>query len=87
MSGFYPNSGNNAEMMTITTLSLKDRLNRMYNVIRHHPQPTAMAGLFEYLWDLKEVALIEGRNSVQVPAIWLDELEYDVLRNEVQLSH
>lgn len=32
-------------------------------------------GLFEYLWDLKEKALLERRSTVEVPSNWLQELE------------
>jgi hypothetical protein len=31
-------------------------------------------GLFEYLWDLKEKALMEQSKSVEVPSNWLEEL-------------
>lgn len=64
------------KMVTMKTDLLKDRLNRVYNRA-HKGDDKALAqdGLFEYLWDLKEVALLEGKTSVELPKNWLDELE------------
>jgi hypothetical protein len=62
-------------MVSVETETLKNELNHLYDAMRECTKggsPTP--GLFEYLWDLKELALIEGRESVQVPTKWLDEL-------------
>jgi hypothetical protein len=39
--------------------------------------PGASEGLFEYLWDLKEKALMDRRAKVDVPRNWLDQLEQE----------
>ncbi|HEY9678405.1 MAG TPA: hypothetical protein V6C76_10370 [Drouetiella sp.] len=65
-------------MVSLNTNLLKDRLNVVYNRL-HSGKSTGKGlgqdGLFEYLWDLKEVALLEGKSSVELPKNWLDELE------------
>jgi len=65
------------QLVTVTTESLRERLNRMYDVMRARSRDMSGSGLFDYLWDLKELALIEGKQSVQLPITWLDELEHD----------
>lgn len=69
----------NAEtkLETVSTDNLKSRLNTMYESMRQRPRFSASSGLFDYLWDLKEKAILEGHNSVKVPTGWLDELEAD----------
>ncbi len=72
------------KLVTMTTDLLKDRLNRVYSRLHntHGPRDAkiqSQEGLFEYLWDLKEVALLEGKASVELPKNWLDELEQDVI--------
>ncbi|MBI4532624.1 MAG: hypothetical protein HY711_01655, partial [Candidatus Melainabacteria bacterium] len=53
-------------VVTVSTTKLKERLNKVYDTIRLQPRHASNSGLFEYLWDLKELALLEGRGSVQV---------------------
>jgi hypothetical protein len=72
----------NEKLVTVTTDILKDRLNRVYNRLHtatdmRSSKSFSQEGLFEYLWDLKEVALLEGKSSVELPKNWLDELEQD----------
>ena len=76
-------------LVTVTTETLKDKLNQIYDAMRARPRALSGAGLFEYLWDLKELALMEGRNSVQVPNTWLQELDDDFERvsHEVLVGH
>ena len=69
MDGKAPN------LVTVPTNNLRDRLNRLYDAVRGNPRTHTMWGRFDYLWDLKELAVLEGRNSVQIPDHWLDELE------------
>lgn len=73
--GSSQNYGCDLEMATLTTVNLKDRLNRIYDAMHGQSHLTQSSGLFDYLWDLKELALLEGRSSVQVPVTWLAELE------------
>jgi hypothetical protein len=68
-------SGKASNLVTIPTDHLRDRLNRLYNAVRGNPRTYAIWGRFDYLWDLKELAVLEGRGSVQIPDNWLDELE------------
>lgn len=59
------------QMVTITTVTLKERLNRIYEWRRNKRNFNS----FEHLWDVKELALLEGKTSVEVPKTWLDELD------------
>lgn len=61
----------NRKFTTITVDALRDRLNQLYSSRLTLPNE----GLFEYLWDLKEQALLEGSSSVEVPTTWLEDLE------------
>lgn len=82
MGSFQDSGARSGELklVTITTDALKDKLNKMYDAMRAKPRALAATGLFEYLWDLKELALLEGRQSLQVPTTWLAELEEDFER-------
>lgn len=66
------------KLVEVSTDCLKDKLNKIYDVMRARPRSLAGSGLFEYLWDLKEAAIMEGRGSVQVPTNWLKEIEDDL---------
>lgn len=66
------------KLVNVATDSLKDRLNRVYDALRSRPQTLSNSGLFDYLWEMKELALLEGRSTVQVPTTWLEELEDDI---------
>lgn len=62
------------EKVSLKTSDLRDRLNKIYVQMRSGKcQPDSKH--FDYLWDLKELALMHGNNTVDVPASWLDELE------------
>ena len=75
----------NEMLITVTTDVLKVRLNRVYSQLhtstdmRTSTKSLSQEGLFEYLWDLKEMALLEGKSTVELPKNWLDELEQDSL--------
>jgi len=60
-----------SRVVSVNVEALKERLNTLYTSRR----TLSRAGLFEYLWDLKERALMEGANSVEVPSNWLDDLD------------
>jgi len=64
-------------LVTVSTDSLRNRLNRIYDAMRASPRSLSNSGLFDYLWEMKELALLEGRNSIEVPTTWLEELEHD----------
>lgn len=63
------------EVVTIDTDTLKQRLNKLYETARLRQKHGSPSGVFDYLWDLKEKALLEGSKSVEVPKNWLDELD------------
>lgn len=64
----------NEKLVSVKTAELKERLNRLYSGMRLTGRKGDM-GRFDYLWDLKELALMEGRPSVEVPETWLDDIE------------
>jgi len=67
------NGGNASELLVVVeTTQLKERLNRLY---QFGAKKKAKTDSFEHLWDLKELALLEGKSSVEVPRTWLDELD------------
>jgi hypothetical protein len=82
-------SGGNSDLklVTVSTETLKQRLNQMYDAMRASSRLGASSGLFEYLWDLKEVALLEKRGDVQVPNTWLEELEKEFDRSTTLVRH
>ena len=63
------------ELVKVEVSSLKNRLNHLYQTRKDNRAILSHDGLFEYLWDLKELALIEGKSSVEVPSSWLEELD------------
>lgn len=65
------------KMVTLKTDLFKDRLNRVYDRMRHSNQSRhhSQKEFFDYLWELKESALLEGKSSLELPQNWLDKLE------------
>lgn len=72
-------SAENKNLVRVQTSELKDKLNSLYGRMRiaaNSNSPTrAELGHFDSLWDLKELALLEHRQSVDVPETWLSETE------------
>jgi hypothetical protein len=66
---------NREQLTTVRTEHLRERLNRLYDAVRGNVTTYSYWNRFDYLWDLKELAVLEGRNNVQIPEQWLDELE------------
>ena len=62
-------------MKTICVRALQDKLNLLYRRTRGK-QGAGQPRHLEYLWDLKEMALIDGKSTVEVPKEWLLELEH-----------
>lgn len=62
-------------LVRLQTDSLKERLNRIYDTVRGRTHNQSVFSRFDYLWDLKELAVLEGRSAVDVPENWLEELE------------
>jgi hypothetical protein len=63
-------------MKTISVRNLQDKLNTLYCRARAHHQAPGRPRHMDYLWDLKEMALIAGKSKVEVPIEWLLELEH-----------
>lgn len=63
------------ELVKVEVVNLKQQLNHLYRSRKNNRSILSHDGLFEYLWDLKELALIEGRSSVEVPSAWMEELD------------
>lgn len=70
-----------AQLVAIDTDTLKNSLNRLY-ACQHSASSLGSATrtavpeqVFEYLWDLKEKALLEGLATVELPQEWLDQLD------------
>ncbi len=81
-------SADNKNLVRVQTSELKDKLNNLYSRMRvaaNSNSPTrANLGHFDSLWDLKELALLEHRQSVDVPETWLretDQLEKQRVRH------
>ena len=72
-----PNHASASEkLVSVETSDLKEKLNHLYSRMRESaltssPEPEH----FDSLWDLKELALMQGRQSVEVPLNWLAEAE------------
>lgn len=77
------NAGNRLNLITVNTDYLRERLNTLYDSVRSSEGTACCWGRFDYLWDLKELAMLEGLKSVKIPDQWLDELE----RIYVDINH
>jgi hypothetical protein len=62
------------DLVLVQTETLRERLNNLYDKVRAHPK-YSFGGRFDYLWDLKELATMEGRTTVEIPGQWLEEIE------------
>ena len=76
----------NEKLVSVRTAELKERLNRLYTGLRSGGRKGDM-GRFDYLWDLKELALMEGRPSVEVPETWLEEIEKGISEHHSSRGH
>ena len=64
------------KLVNVQTAELKEKLNRLYARMREATLPSRPdPEHFDTLWDLKELALLERRQSVDVPENWLAETE------------
>ncbi|MBX9570664.1 MAG: hypothetical protein K2X77_17360 [Candidatus Obscuribacterales bacterium] len=68
------------KLVNLKTSDLRERLNKLYARMRSSSAERKLSdnGRFDYLWDLKELALMQGTQSVDVPESWLDDLEKGV---------
>lgn len=61
--------------ITINTVQLRERLNRVYAAMRSAKNWATGPQHFYDLWDLKELALLHDQETVRIPASWLEEVE------------
>jgi hypothetical protein len=66
---------NEIEMTEIPTKFLQEKLNKFYNLLRTTPKDPSSSGLFDYLWDLKELALVNHEDTIDIPSKWLVQLD------------
>jgi uncharacterized protein with von Willebrand factor type A (vWA) domain len=59
----------------VSTQTLKEKLNNFYALSKAQLSLVPQREHFDYLWDLKEKAIIEGKSSIEVPEEWLSELD------------
>ncbi len=80
---------NDLKLVEVLTDAFKDRLNRIYSLMRAHPRMSSNPGLFDYLWEVKELAIVEKRSSIEIPSGWLEELgsEFDEMILDAAHSH
>ena len=76
------------KLVSVQTSELKEILNQFYGgmreaALKHRLEP----GHFDLLWDLKELALLESCQSVEVPETWLEEMESLDIKPRVQYGH
>jgi hypothetical protein len=60
----------------VSTEHLKQKLNYFYALSKAQLNLVPQREHFDYLWDLKEKAIIEGKANVEVPEEWLSELDH-----------
>jgi hypothetical protein len=86
-SGNNKRGASNEKLVRVNTADLKERLNRFYKGMRSATGKRLDTGRFDYLWDLKELALLEGRQSVDIPESWLEEIEKSVGQDGIRQGH
>ncbi len=62
-------------MISVETVQLKDKLNRMFTTMHGAKADRTHDSVFDRLWDLKEMAILEGKKTIELPSQWLNELE------------
>ncbi len=65
---------NETPSIIVATSELRERLNSYYSTLRSSGKVDFKARHFYDLWDLKELALLQERETVCVPAPWFDEI-------------
>ena len=79
-----------ARLVSLNTDVLKTQLSTLYAFHKTIKKPvlkrsdfygsnTTEECLFDHLWDLKEMALLQGKSKIDVPEEWLNELESSLL--------
>ena len=68
-----------SQLVAVDVSILKTSLNKVYADLHGRGQGAGLKAsvkdeVFQYLWDLKEMALLEKRSVVELPQEWLDQL-------------
>ena len=63
--------------VVINTGNLREKLNSVYQAIKSGNHRSGTPRHFYDLWDLKELAMLEGHDTVTIPRGWLEEIEKD----------
>jgi hypothetical protein len=62
-------------MISVDTSQLKEKLNRMFTAMHGSKADRSNDRVFDQLWDLKELAILEGKKTIELPSQWLSELD------------
>ncbi len=63
------------ELVRVEVQALQTKLNKIFERQNRKELNKIYHDDFDYLWDLKELALLEKKQQVEVPGTWLSELE------------
>ena len=91
MASSRKNAGTDTQtVVSMQTSQLKDKLNQVFNGT--HGRQTGNRAVsrdaaFDKLWDLKEAAILEGRNTVELPTQWATELDQAVSQCSSTTKH
>ena len=74
-------------MISVETSQLKEKLNRMFTAMHGSHANRSAGGIFDRLWDMKEMAILEGKKTVELPGHWLNELDAAYSAQEPARKH
>ncbi|MCW5824646.1 MAG: hypothetical protein KIT34_17745 [Cyanobacteria bacterium TGS_CYA1] len=77
---------NETELVKVDIATLQDNLNKLFARQNRRKMSKLYQDDFDYLWDLKELALLEKKQLVEVPGTWLSEMDL-ALRDLNERSH
>lgn len=79
---------NETKLVQVDIATLQDGLNKLFarQNRRELNKNKIYQDDFDYLWDLKELALLEKKQLVEVPGTWLSEMDM-ALRDLNERSH
>lgn len=77
---------NETELVKVDIATLQNNLNKLFARHNRRQMSKLYQDDFDYLWDLKELALLEKKQLVEVPGTWLSEMDL-ALRDLNERSH
>lgn len=66
---------NETELVKVDIATLQDNLKKLFDRQNRRKISKLYQDDFDYLWDLKELALLEKKQHVEVPGTWLSEMD------------